>query len=827
MNETLVAPQQKTAHKSSLAVASMRMGLPQRQCACGGSAGFSGECESCRSNRLLGRPLQRKLAISEPRDRYEQEADRIADQVMASSGSGAITATPVQVQRFTGSPSSQPTEVPASVERVLASPGQPLEPGLQEDMQASFGHDFSRVRIHSDSAAAQSATDVNARAYTVGQDIVFGPGHYGLSMPEKRKLLAHELTHVLQQSTETEASGKTIFRQMASLADWQVEAERLTPDELGAEIEAMRRELMRGGLGDGFSWEGADELVERLAVYERVLLDRDRVMTRSRRALRGPAPVMVLAAPSVFISGLVQGAIRATPPGEIADFFTEDLLEHPIEFMEGCEDGVGRGLIDGANGLVEGFEMTAESVAGIGQYILEHGEELVQMRDDAVSELGYQTLGEDLYTSLFPDSPYLERRRQLQEEIERIESAFSTFQSELARNPAMVSEWTYELGSAMGEAVGSSITDDFLRAAPFEQGVIVGRIMGQILFEIILGMLLEVVSLGVASVIRAIPGLIRSVRAWPRASAILREMVESSEAVRRLIRSVSLTDELGETALDLEGLATRADDLPGVTPSVVAAESSVLANAYSSPNQYLEALRGQRMSRDSMGVSWDDLHFPIGPRARWQPGDSPNMPSSAGISPTFDTGRRRMWRNRAHFELEARLRGDAVQEITSDDPIRRMSHAELRRLRDTPTARVTSPRAPHSGHTMELEHFIPQRVSRWLVDAGFSPSDGRRLTRQADPASIIEVTPLEHAFFDYEANSFGSLRADSAGRQFSTSAATDPRSTRPLMYVDEARLREIVRRASSDPDINLTRVPDLRAAIQAEIDARGLDISMP
>lgn len=171
----------------------------QRKCACGGSAGFSGDCDSCRSNKLLGRPLQRKLAISEPGDRYEQEADRIANQVMASSGSDAVTATPVKVQRFTGTPSGQQAEVPASVERVLASSGQPLETGLREDMEARFGHDFSRVRVHTDAEAANSARAVNALAYTVGLNIVLGEGQYKPETHRGRQLLAHELAHVLQQ----------------------------------------------------------------------------------------------------------------------------------------------------------------------------------------------------------------------------------------------------------------------------------------------------------------------------------------------------------------------------------------------------------------------------------------------------------------------------------------------------------------------------------------------------------------------------------------------------------------------------------------------------
>ena len=89
---------------------------------------------------------------------------------------------------------------PASVDQALASPGRPLEPALRQDMEQRFGHDFSRVRVHSGAAAEQSARDVNAHAYTVGHNIVFGAGRFAPGTHEGRRLIAHELTHVVQQS---------------------------------------------------------------------------------------------------------------------------------------------------------------------------------------------------------------------------------------------------------------------------------------------------------------------------------------------------------------------------------------------------------------------------------------------------------------------------------------------------------------------------------------------------------------------------------------------------------------------------------------------------
>jgi hypothetical protein len=90
--------------------------------------------------------------------------------------------------------------VPQSVEDVLRSPAPGLDPGTRTRMEGSLGRDFSGVRIHTGPAAAQSAEGIHARAYTVGRNIVFGASQYAPSTSEGTRLLAHELTHVVQQS---------------------------------------------------------------------------------------------------------------------------------------------------------------------------------------------------------------------------------------------------------------------------------------------------------------------------------------------------------------------------------------------------------------------------------------------------------------------------------------------------------------------------------------------------------------------------------------------------------------------------------------------------
>jgi len=104
------------------------------------------------------------------------------------------------VQRAALGPAALPPR--AYVDEALSTPGRPLEPRTRRMMEARFGVDFSSVRIHDDASAAATAAGIDAAAFTLGEDVVFGAGRYDPSNPAGRRLLAHELAHVVQQSTE-------------------------------------------------------------------------------------------------------------------------------------------------------------------------------------------------------------------------------------------------------------------------------------------------------------------------------------------------------------------------------------------------------------------------------------------------------------------------------------------------------------------------------------------------------------------------------------------------------------------------------------------------
>ena len=238
----------QTQTKPSTAQASFSSvsnGLLQRRCACGGTPGMSGECQECSKKKRLG--LQTKLKVNEPRDVYEQEADRIASQVLAAPTHPAVSGAPPRIQRFTGQSSASAGMAPASVDRVLASSGRPLEPALRQDMEKRFGHDFSRVRVHFGAAPEKSAQEVNANAYTAGHNIVFASGQYAPGSSEGRRLIAHELAHVVQQGGGSRKPGEARLSLSASPVGYvqrdppQIpEFSKSTEDQIDALMEEHR-----------------------------------------------------------------------------------------------------------------------------------------------------------------------------------------------------------------------------------------------------------------------------------------------------------------------------------------------------------------------------------------------------------------------------------------------------------------------------------------------------------------------------------------------------------------------------------------------------------
>jgi hypothetical protein len=148
-------------------------------------------------------PIQAKLIAGPVDDPQEQEADRIAGQVMRAPDND-----PAPVRRISGqsggeaavaAPRDALSKAPPIVTSVLQSAGRPLDADARDFMEPRFGYDFSKVSVHADGQAAIAARALQARAFTVGHHIVFGPGEYAPATSHGRQLIAHELAHVMQQ----------------------------------------------------------------------------------------------------------------------------------------------------------------------------------------------------------------------------------------------------------------------------------------------------------------------------------------------------------------------------------------------------------------------------------------------------------------------------------------------------------------------------------------------------------------------------------------------------------------------------------------------------
>lgn len=200
----------------------------QQPCSCGGVKS-GGECAACRAKRLRAArataptssatetssgyapsriPIERRggrspLHVSEPSDPTEVEADRIAKQLFPLGRSARLTAAPAvatrssAVQRSSGG--GRPSSAAVKVAGGGSDVGTPLPARTRAEMEGAFGADFSPVRVHTGSEAAQLSRSMRASAFAYGDDIFFDNGSYEPESQQGKQLLAHELAHTLQQ----------------------------------------------------------------------------------------------------------------------------------------------------------------------------------------------------------------------------------------------------------------------------------------------------------------------------------------------------------------------------------------------------------------------------------------------------------------------------------------------------------------------------------------------------------------------------------------------------------------------------------------------------
>jgi hypothetical protein len=226
--------------------------------------------------------VQRKLAVGTVTDPLEQEADRAADQVLAvtpptradraleradaswrvrrkCTACAEDDEATVQMKSAAAGVSVGPA--PPIVHEVLSSPGTPLDTDTRAFMERRFGRSFEHVRVHTDARAADSASAMDALAYTVGSDVVFGAGRYSPGSGDGRWLLAHEMAHVVQQGKGT--TGRRVQRFVAAEKDKVAK----TPEAMLAQIRQLIDAATKNGVLD---WDFLVEISGGMSAWRQI-----------------------------------------------------------------------------------------------------------------------------------------------------------------------------------------------------------------------------------------------------------------------------------------------------------------------------------------------------------------------------------------------------------------------------------------------------------------------------------------------------------------------------------------------------------------------------
>jgi hypothetical protein len=254
--------------------------------------------------------MQARLAVSQRGDAFEREADQVADQVLGTSPPDEDNIahpnnTNPPLSRAAAGPAPA-TTVPGVVHDVIKSPGVPLDNQTRAFFAPRFGDDLSRVRVHADPRAAESADVVNGKAYTLGHNIVFSAGEYAPHTSAGRRLLAHELTHVAQHASGAPPALRRQERKEAKPANRATSYRRIHMRFNGSELIVYGdgTELFRYGGSSGRPIEISEEHARECGGDPRV----DTYMSPRFAGIRNQGPIP-------------EGTFRFSPPA-IQEFST-------------------------------------------------------------------------------------------------------------------------------------------------------------------------------------------------------------------------------------------------------------------------------------------------------------------------------------------------------------------------------------------------------------------------------------------------------------------------------------------------------------------------
>jgi len=229
------------------------------------SACSSWHAQHPRIQQVLRKPsIQPKLTIGAPNDKYEQEADQVADQVMQAKPIDSLIQRQespeeeevelLQAKKAEGATPEVTPAINAEI-RSLQGGGQPLSGAQRDFFEPQLRMELSSVRVHNDMRAANAARLINARAFTLGRDVVFGAGEYSPDAPSGKRLLAHELTHVVQQNGGSDfSSASATASQRSRIQRDLVDPERLAIVHENVRVQGPPRITSGGGTAARHPW---------------------------------------------------------------------------------------------------------------------------------------------------------------------------------------------------------------------------------------------------------------------------------------------------------------------------------------------------------------------------------------------------------------------------------------------------------------------------------------------------------------------------------------------------------------------------------------------
>lgn len=458
-----------------------RNGIQRKACACGGS------CPRCKS--LLS---AYNSNVSQPGDRHEQEADGVAEQVLRMAMPSGVdsNANPSISEKSNNAQIKTKSKSPVGIGpgtnlATAAQPnlldGEPLDEDVRTFFEPRFGYDFSQVRVHADNAAAHATSSLQAHAYTLGSDIVFGSGKYAPGTDAGNRLIAHELVHVVQAgitegnrwSTERDTAAQHVRESVTPGHIAREVGESVMPNtdeysttELEAEVERILQQLTE---------LPQDEISPEREALEQQYYMLNTALQSRRTSGREAADVVTAIARTApmdlssrigiaFGAGFAAGALMEYRPAD-AQRLVDEIQAHPGEFGGGILVGIFEGA---ASDLWS-------NIVGIGELLL------------YLSPLywAYRS-ARDTFECLSDTEACAARAAEQRAQVEALLAGLGELIVLVARNPDFLVDQGEELGLIAGQRAAQWFDDDFMRRTPYEKGETVGMVAGMIIMEIAL-----------------------------------------------------------------------------------------------------------------------------------------------------------------------------------------------------------------------------------------------------------------------------------------------------------------------------------------------------